>query len=161
MRLGVRVWRPALYPIRLKYQTPGLKWHWQQGSLVSQGVGQDAVMYEVGVYLNVSFTRYRHTGHMAEYTKLHLLLIIHTWHRHRMISTEAQVLCMGQAQRSKWAKPSVCSSKQGKGEEGGALKHPSLLTTLMVVWKLLSGLRVVYVLGWKHPVPDCRAVKEQ
>ena len=41
-----------------------------------------------------------------------------------------------------------------------APKLPSLLTTLMVVWKwkLLSGLRIVYVLGW---VPDCRAVKEQ
>ena len=118
MRLGVRVWRPALYPIRLKYQTPGLKWHWQQGSLVSQGVGQDAVMYEVGVYLNVSFTRYRHTGHMAEYTKLHLLLIIHTWHRHRMISTEAQVLCMGQAQRSRWANQVCVAVKRERGEPG-------------------------------------------
>ena len=34
-------------------------------------------MYDVSVYLNVSFlfTLYIHAGHMAEYTKLHLLLI--------------------------------------------------------------------------------------
>ena len=74
-----------------------------------------------------------------------------------MISTEAQELCTGHAQRSKC----VQQSNGGSREEGVALKHPSILTTLMLVWKLLSGLRVVYVLGWEHPVPDCRAVKEQ
>ena len=52
------------------------------------------------------------------------------------------------------SKPSVCSSKKGKGgrrEEGVALKHVSLLTTLMVVGKLQSSLRIVYVLEWEHP----------
>ena len=33
-------------------------------------------------------------------------------------------------------------------------------TTLMVVWELLSGVRVVGV-GWACPVPDCGAVKEK
>ena len=37
--------------------------------------------------------------------------------------------------------------KWRRWEAGVALKHPSLLTTLMVAWTLLSGLRVVYVLG--------------
>ena len=42
------------------------------------------------------------------------------------------------------------SVNRGKGEEGDSLRVLSILTTLMVVWKLLSGVRVVYVLGWEH-----------
>ena len=37
----------------------------------------------------------------------------------------------------------------------------SLLITLTLVWKLPSGVKVVFVLGWEHLVPVCRAVKEQ
>ena len=44
----------------------------------------------------------------------------------------------------------IISVNRGKGEEGDSLRVLSLLTTLMVVWKLLSGVRVVYVLGWEH-----------
>ena len=54
--------------------------------------------------------------------------------------------------------------KRGEGgggrEKGSSPRALSLLTT-QAVWKLLSGVRVVYVLGWEYPVPDCRAVWEQ
>ena len=48
----------------------------------------------------------------------------------------------------------------GRREKGSSPRALSLLTT-QALWKLLSGVMVVYVLGWEYPVPDCRAVREQ
>lgn len=77
---------------------------------------------------------------------------------HAQTGTEA-LMCVGQAQRRKYDQ--VCSSKEERGErEGVAPKHASLLTTLLIVQKPPSSLRDVYVLGWRHPIPNCRAVKE-
>ena len=42
--------------------------------------------------------------------------------------------------------------KRGEGGGGGERR--------VYVWKL-SGVGVVYVLGREHPVPDCRALREQ
>ena len=47
-----------------------------------------------------------------------------------------------QAQRSKWADHVCIAVKKGRGI---ALRALSLLTTLMVVQKLLSGTRVVFM----------------
>ena len=74
-------------------------------------------------------------------------------------------MCMEVGAMEQVSRPCVCIAvKRGKGGGGDGCGRRafqlSLLTTLMFVWKLLSGVRVVYVLGWEPLVPDCRAVRE-
>ena len=65
---------------------------------------------------------------------------------------------MGSRNKEEVAGQCVRSSEErGKGEGSGS-GAPSLLTTLMSVWNLLSACLCVGVGG---PVPDCRAVREQ
>ena len=74
-----------------------------------------------------------------------------------MISTEAQVLCMGQAQRSKWTNQVCVAVKRERGELGRSGTKASIITD-HTNGCLEAAIRPENCL---HPVPDCRAVKEQ
>ena len=65
---------------------------------------------------------------------------------------------MGSRNKEQVAGQCVRSSEERGRGEGSGSGASSLLTTLMSVWKLLSGCLCVLVEG---PVPDCRAVREQ
>ena len=66
---------------------------------------------------------------------------------------------MGSWNKEQVAGQCVRSSEEREREEGSGSGASSLLTTLMSVWKLLSGCLCVG--RWERPVPDCRAVREQ
>ena len=82
---------------------------------------------------------------MAEPTKLSVLL---TRQAYIITGTEEQVMCMEAGIKKQVSRPHACIAVK-KGEEGSSPRSLSLLTTLMVVWKLPSGVSV-YVLGWER-----------
>ena len=57
-------------------------------------------------------------------------------------------MCMEAGIKKQVSRPHACIAVK-KGEEGSSPRSLSLLTTLMVVWKLPSGVSV-YVLGWER-----------
>ena len=53
-------------------------------------------------------------------------------------------MCMEAGIKEQVSRPHACVAVK-KGEEGSGPRTLSLLTTLMVVWKLPSGVRVVFM----------------
>ena len=89
---------------------------------------------------------FRHSRYRAGQTELRPLLAAHrhnydNWH----IGTHD---VYGASTKQQLSKPGVYIAVK-KGEEGSSPRSLSLLTTLMVVWKLPSGVSV-YVLGWER-----------